>query len=204
MILGIDFDNTIVSYDTLFHRVASEKQWIPATVAVNKTAVRDYLRQIGKEEDWTWMQGEVYGAKMQEAEAFPGVKRFFQECKQRKIKLHIISHKTRTPFLGAQYDLHAAATGWLEAQGFFAECGMEKNDVFFEVTKAEKIQRILDCQCDWFIDDLPEILAQTVLIGRVNRLLFDPAATHPSGDFERHFQSWAEISQWLFEAESCQ
>ena len=30
MILGVDFDNTIVAYDSLFHRVALERGLIPA------------------------------------------------------------------------------------------------------------------------------------------------------------------------------
>ena len=49
MIVGVDFDNTIVAYDALFHRVASERGLIPATVAATKIAVRDALRASGQE-----------------------------------------------------------------------------------------------------------------------------------------------------------
>jgi len=42
--IGIDFDNTIVSYDTLFHRVALERGLIPISVPANKISVREYLR----------------------------------------------------------------------------------------------------------------------------------------------------------------
>ena len=44
MRLGLDFDNTIVSYDALFHKVALEGSLIPADVAPTKLNVRDYLR----------------------------------------------------------------------------------------------------------------------------------------------------------------
>src|SRR5262245_43078397 len=44
MLIGVDFDNTIVSYDALFHRIATERDLIPADLPVNKTAVRDHLR----------------------------------------------------------------------------------------------------------------------------------------------------------------
>jgi len=72
MRIGIDFDNTLVRYDALFHRVALEEGLIPAGLPVNKNAVRDHLRAQGIEARWTEMQGTVYGARMAEAEAFPG------------------------------------------------------------------------------------------------------------------------------------
>ena len=55
--LGLDFDNTIVSYDTLFHRVAREMGLISDDVTVSKNAVRDFLRTAGREPEWTAMQG---------------------------------------------------------------------------------------------------------------------------------------------------
>lgn len=71
MLLGIDFDNTIVCYDALFHRVCRERGLIPAEVPINKTDVRNYLHQAGREDAWTEMQGYVYGAQMSEASPFP-------------------------------------------------------------------------------------------------------------------------------------
>lgn len=198
MILGIDFDNTIVSYDTLFYRVAVESGLVPSSVPANKTAVRDFLRQAGKEEDWTRMQGEVYGARMEEAEAYPGVKEFFKKCGEKGIGIRIVSHKTRHPFLGEKYDLHKAAFAWLESNGFFSGGGIGKPDVFFELTKAEKAARILRCGCDGFVDDLPEILADERLRGKVQRILFDPSGCHAAeGDWERKASSWAELEGWF-------
>jgi len=69
--IGIDFDNTIVCYDTLFRQVALEQGLIPADLPENKGAVRDYLRTAGMEDRWTAMQGDVYGKRMNEACAFP-------------------------------------------------------------------------------------------------------------------------------------
>ena len=69
MRIGIDFDNTIVSYDALFHKVAREQGVVPPNTPANKLAVRDYLRQIGKEDLWTEMQGYVYGERMDEVRA---------------------------------------------------------------------------------------------------------------------------------------
>src|SRR5687768_9193602 len=109
MRIGIDFDNTIVSYDALFHKVAREQNLIPEDTPANKVAVRDHLRRIGQEDRWTELQGYVYGARMDEASAYPGAIEFMRACIRAQHVLAVISHKTRFPFLGPQYDLHAAA-----------------------------------------------------------------------------------------------
>lgn len=175
MHIGVDFDNTIVCYDALFHRVAREKNLIPDTVPVNKSDVRNYLRRVGNEEAWTEMQGYVYGFRMAEAAPYPGVIEFFQACRKAGIPISIISHKTRHPFRGESYDLHAAATAWLEQQGFFdsAKIGLPRTEVFFELTKASKLKRIGSCGCTHFVDDLPEFLAEAAFPPGVLRILFD-------------------------------
>ena len=64
MRIGIDFDNTIVCYDDVFHKAASLQGLIPEGLPSSKNSVRDYLRKIGKEENWTRLQGTVYGSRM--------------------------------------------------------------------------------------------------------------------------------------------
>ena len=159
--IGIDFDNTIVSYDALFHKVGYERGWLGVEVPINKSDVRNYLRRAGREDDWTEMQGYVYGARMAEAAMFPGVKEFLRACRAAGHAVSIISHKTRAPFRGEQYDLHRAAIDWLEQQGFFAEAdlGLKRENVFFELTKEAKLGRISAQHCTHFIDDLPEFLS---------------------------------------------
>lgn len=174
--IGVDFDNTIVCYDALFHRVALERGLIPADLPVNKSDVRNHLRRIGKEDVWTEMQGYVYGGRMAEAAPYPGVIEFFMACRKAGVRVSIISHKTRHPFLGTQYDLHAAALNWLEIQGFFdpQRIGLPRENAFFELTKAAKIERIAQCGCTHFIDDLPEFLAEEKFPTATQRWLFDP------------------------------
>ena len=125
MRIGLDFDNTIVSYDALFHKIALETGLIPEGIPVSKVSVRDHLRKAGCEDAWTEMQGTVYGGRMAEAEAFPGVKSFLAWTRSERVPVSIVSHKTLHPFLGKQYDLHAAARAWiaesLRAPGFPSE-----------------------------------------------------------------------------------
>ncbi len=109
MIIGVDFDNTIVCYDGLFHKLAVEQGLVPANLPPAKNAVRDYLRQTGQEDRWTELQGYAYGPGMKQAQLFPGVLEFFDRCRQAGVEVFIISHRTRYPFLGERHDLHQAA-----------------------------------------------------------------------------------------------
>lgn len=196
MLIGIDFDNTIVSYDTLFYRVAAEQKAVPSSIVRTKLAVRDHLRVTGKEDVWTEMQGYVYGARMAEAEAYPGVIDFMQWARESGIDLCIVSHKTKHPFIGPSYDLHTAARNWIEANLMAGTTPLVAKDrVYFELTKEEKIARIGQVQCDWFIDDLPEILQAPAFPHTVSCILFDPDRHHASMAGMRCMSAWVDIQQ---------
>jgi hypothetical protein len=198
MRIGIDFDNTIVSYDTIFHRVCSERGLIPATVPVNKSDVRNYLRKAGREEDWTEMQGVVYGRRLREAEAFPGALEFFSAARAAGAELAIISHKTRQPFRGEPTDLHAAAWDWLEQNHFFEKpIDLPRTQVFFELTREAKLERIAAARCDWFVDDLPEFLSEPGFPASVRRVLFDPAGLYEDAAIYERVPSWAAVAKLI-------
>jgi hypothetical protein len=199
MHIGVDFDNTIVCYDALFHQVAREKHLIPPEVPVNKSDVRNYLRRVGKEDTWTEMQGYVYGARMAEAVPHPGVIEFFQSCRAADIRVSIVSHKTRHPFLGQKHDLHAAATNWLQQQGFFdpARLGLTREAVFFELTKPAKLERITALGCTHFIDDLPEFLAEPMFASSALRILFDSNNLYADETRFVRVRTWDEIHEWF-------
>ena len=200
MRIGLDFDNTIVSYDKLFHKVALEQEVIPADLPPNKVAVRDYLRKVGQEPVWTEMQGTVYGARMDEALAYPGVIECLRSFRDAGHVMAIISHKTRHPFVGPQYDLHAAARAWIKHH--LNDHGaplIPEPQVFFELTKEEKWSRIGTFSCAMFLDDLPEILCSAQFPQATARVLFDPEHHHrqdslPGGEI---VHSWHEFNQLL-------
>lgn len=197
MLLGLDFDNTLICYDTLFHRVALDRGLIPADLPAQKNCVRDYLRQQDQEDEWTHMQGEVYGARITEAESFPGVLPTLQQLSQAGLPMRIVSHKTRTPYQGPAYDLHQAARDWLTAQGFFSPSGLNwsTDQVFFELTKQEKVKRIVDLGCSHYIDDLPEILE--MLPPTVQPILFAPGGEVSIPTGWQQFYHWRDIPQLL-------
>ena len=49
MLVGVDFDNTIVCYDGLFHKLALERGLIPEDFPASKGEVRDFLRNTDRE-----------------------------------------------------------------------------------------------------------------------------------------------------------
>lgn len=197
--LGLDFDNTIVQYDGVFHRVAVERGVIPPTVAVSKIAVRDWLRNEGKEAVWTEMQGYVYGARMRDAEMYPGAREFLTLARDAGMTLSIVSHKTRHPFLGEKYDLHAAARAWVDE--FLRDASgpyVHADRIHFETTKDAKWARIGATGASHFVDDLPEILLADAFPPGVERILFDPDRHHQSlGASLRRVDSWGDLRRQL-------
>ena len=159
-LVGLDFDNTLVHYDKLFHQLALEKGLIGESVAPNKTAVRDFLRRQGKDEQFTELQGEVYGLRILEAEPAEGMLQALTILHQKGIRMLLVSHKTRKPYRGPEYDLHKAAWAWLEKHRFLEISGLNwsSKNIFFEESKSEKLNRIKICKCSHYVDDLPEIL----------------------------------------------
>lgn len=203
MRIGFDFDNTIVCYDTLFHKVALEQGVIDSSIPVNKLAVRDHLRATEREYIWTEMQGYVYGERLLEAEAYPGVIDVIKRLKAAGYTLGIMSHKTKHPYKGKQYDLHAAAKRWIEK--YLVDDGellISPENTYFEIAKEGKISRIEKFACDVFIDDLPEILQTEKFPSRAKRYLFDPDKHHGEkelGDIEV-VGTWAEFENAVMSA----
>lgn len=196
MLIGLDFDNTLISYDRLFRRVAIDKELIPEETPPEKNSVRDQLRQQGMEEAWIHLQGEVYGSRILEADPYPGMHDALRWLASRQIPACIVSHKTRTPYRGEPWDLHAAARRWLAQEGFDAssDMGIGEGQIFFELTKEAKIARIVALGCTHYVDDLPEIL--DMLPDSVTKILFSPSGISGRSDWSV-MRSWTELPRVL-------
>src|SRR5258706_5549058 len=196
MHIGVDFDNIIVNCEPIFLKIALQKKLIPHDLKPGKRMVRDYLRSVGKETDWTALQGEVYGGLLQEAETFPGAIEFFKKAKSGGIRLSIISHKTKKSVLGPAYDLHQAARNWLVKKKFLRKDLVTEADVFFETSWDDKLKRIGREKCTHFIDDLLEFLTQSNFPLVTEKILFDPSHQYET-DAVRSARSWDELAKWL-------
>ena len=106
------------------------------------------------------------------------------------VEMTIISHKTRYPYKGPKYDLHEAAWGWLEKNGFLDNkiLGIDRDKIYFEETQVKKIERIDKLKCTHYIDDLPKILDN--IKGETTKILYDP---HKES---RENASWKTLTNW--------
>jgi hypothetical protein len=203
MRIGIDFDNTIACYDGVFHAAALERGLIPADLSGDKNSVRDHLNGSGRKDDFTELQGYVYGARMDLVLPYPAFAEFVAAARKADHALFIVSHKTRHPILGPKHDMHAAARGFLTDRGLVGHGSAQiaPNRVFFELTKEKKVARAHALACEVFIDDLPEILGMSGFPAGTRKILFDPenqfdSAAPDRPTFERHV-SWASITAEL-------
>ncbi len=191
--LGLDFDNTIVSYHTLFHTLAVERGLLPADFPADKTAIRDHLRATGREDDWTEMQGLAYGPEILRAQPSPGVLGFHAAARRAGVAVEIVSHKTRHPYRGEPHDLHAAAHAFLALHNIDVP-------VFLEVTKEAKLQRIAERKFSHFVDDLPEFLTEPDWPAATHRILYDPADALPDDERYTRLMLWDAIREHLLPA----
>lgn len=190
--IGIDFDNTIVCYDGVFDQAAREQDLIEGGPLRTKGQLRDELRSEGREEEWTALQGYVYGPGMSLARPFEGALEFVHDCVERGVAVSIVSHRTLRPYAGPPHDLHAAAREWLRAQ----RVGLPPEAIHFEETREGKFERIESIRCATFIDDLPEFLTDPAFPAGVERVLFDPHGKgSPVG--VRRIASWREAAALL-------
>ena len=185
MVIGVDFDNTLVCYDDVFERLARERG---VTALTGKKAIRDQIRQLPDGDiEWQKLQGIAYGPRMGEARLIEGVTELFAACRQRGITVHIVSHKTEfAGYDNTRTNLRQAALQWMETHG------LDTANVHFAGTRAEKIATIKQLGCTMFVDDLEETFLETNFPAHVEKILFAPHGHEPVLDV-RTCRTWGEI-----------
>lgn len=203
MIVGVDFDNTLVNYEGLFHREAVRRGLLSPVMARDKLSVRDALRQDGRDDDFTLLQGHVYGPGLLEAPAYPDALAVVARLSAAGHMVYIISHKTRYPYRGPAHDLHETARRWLEAHGFLGPDMLTPDRVLLEPSLDAKLRQIDVIGCSHFIDDLPEFLGHPDFPPMTERLLFDPLCRYggmPASSLQV-FSSWKKIGAFLLDGQ---
>lgn len=201
-ILGIDLDNTILSYDQAILAVALRMKLVDAQAPRDKRRLRDLIRR-NPEGDVAWqrVQAEIYGPAISHAVLIDGVIRFLTRCRQHGVTVHIVSHKTkRANYDTTGTDLRFAALGWLENNGIFSldGPGLPRANVWFADTRAEKVDRIVDLGCSWFIDDLLEVFEEPSFPSSIGRILFDPTGASSVMPGMLRMADWPSIERWAF------
>ena len=202
--LGVDFDNTVVSYDEVMYTAAVDRGLIGEDVARSKSDIRDHIRRLPEGENhWRRLQALVYGPMMGEARLQEGVRTFFDSCKRRGVPVDIVSHKTE---LAAQDEtgtnLRTAAMGWMTDRKFFDPDGMglSPDNVYFEPTRLQKLERIAVLKCTNFVDDLVETFQESAFPPNVERILFSPNGVVVPTPGLKVVGNWNELEGYLFDA----
>lgn len=201
MIIGLDFDNTIVCYDQAIIKLSQSIPDLPPSLSRTKLGLRDHLRATGREAEWTAFQGTLYGPGMEHAEPFEGALETMLQMVADGHRLVIISHRSRYPYAGTPHDLHAAARAWvaqrLQSLGLFLSKLDHASAVNFLETREEKIAMIGKLACDVFLDDLTEVLNDEHFPCRTMPVLFDPAREHIAKANTHPLNDWHQLPRIL-------
>jgi hypothetical protein len=192
----------VVCYNQLLARIARQRGLLESGASETKRQLRDRIRQLEEGEiEWQKCQAQLYGPRIGEATLIAGVPEFFVRCRERGVKLFIVSHKTEF----SRYDdtgtnLRTAALEWMTANGFFKpdRLGLAPSDVFFAGTRQEKIERIAELGCTDFVDDLEETYLENSFPRETTRILYEPGRESPAPPGVLWMKSWQEISEYFF------
>lgn len=159
MIVGLDLDNTIVDCDALFQRQA-ETLLDRLLISKSREAIRDLVRHEKGDTHWTQIQAEVYGPLYPECRPCRGAVEAIASigALSHISRVIIISHKTLADSAGRNYKLRDYAMRWIEEYLIGSHGPLTMADVYFASTINEKRQMIVDRQCDFFLDDLTDII----------------------------------------------
>jgi len=197
--IGIDLDNTIISYDKAFRLGAIYAGLVDKSCNLNKKDLRDLIRKgLNGEAAWQKLQGYVYGEGIKKAVLFPGVYRFLWRCRQRKIDVEIVSHKTEF----GNYDvkkisLRDSANNFLINHGLLGNKNPLIKKITYKKSKSEKINFIKQNNYEYFIDDLEDIIFSEELKNQ-KKILFSRDGLSDANSKIFIAKSWEEISQNLF------
>lgn len=200
--IGVDFDNTIVSYADIMHKTAVQWGLIEPGLEKDKKEIRDRIRELPDgETTWQKIQAYVYGKAMDDAVLVEGVREFFHACKNADILVSIISHKTEYAAMDEDnINLRQAALRWMKNNRFFESdgLGLSRGYIYFESTRQGKIDRIKQVGCTHFIDDLQETFSEkTFPVGTI-KILYSLESDVSYGQDVTVMHDWTEIYEHFF------
>ena len=193
MLVGLDFDNTIVCYSKAIEVLSASYLDLPKELGKEKTVIKNYLAEAKRGEEWTQFQGLLYSKGLEYAEPYNDVVDVMQELTDIGCNLCIISHKTKEPFAGPSYDLHTAAAKWIDKHLRCRGLVNGDGDVVFRPTKESKIKEIESRGCDVFLDDLYEILHHCDFPRETRGVLFNPGSNQSVKNALSCVGDWAEF-----------
>lgn len=169
-IVGLDLDNTIIDYSKSVEVYSSANL---ETVFNNIFQIRAALKSANRDTDWQKAQAWLYTEGLEYAKVSEGATNLLERLRRDSTPVCIVSHKTlKTPQEFGHLDLRGPARLWLLKN--IVPFGIDLDLIYFESTRVEKIQRIIDLEITHFVDDLIEVLTDANFPKSVKRYLYDP------------------------------
>ena len=200
--IGIDFDNTIITYDEVFRATAKRCGLIEPDFSGGKQAVRNSIRLLPDGElAWQRLQGQVYGKGIVGASIVTGVEAFLRRCRVEGCVVAVVSHKTEFGHYDPdRVNLRKSALDWMAARGLFeGDHAIPLENVYFESTRADKLARIAGLSCTHFIDDLEEVFTDPGFPPDVRQILFSDGERAPATMPYVVCPTWRDIEEQVFE-----
>lgn len=177
MIVGLDFDNCIVNYENAIKKLITDKNIFNSNESANfnKENFKEIIINRTNEDNWTLIQGSLYGKYIKYAKPYPNAVKIINNL-LKKHSVYIISHKTLNPFFGRRYNLHKSAQKWIKNNLIDQNKKplLNNNLISFNEKVEDKIKTISKLGCDIFLDDLPQILTHKEFPKKIDKFLFNP------------------------------
>jgi len=199
MKIGVDLDNTIISYDRAFQFAALDQGVIESDCQYSKQDLREIIRNKQSGEiQWQKLQGYVYGKGIHKAELFQGVYRFLWRCSKRGVDVEVVSHKTEFGHFDAdKCSLRDAATNFLFEHELLGKPSSLINKITYTDDRQTKVKTIVDNDFEWFIDDLKEVVSDLGL-HKKKAILFTLSKDVCVSANQWIAKTWEQIDQFFF------
>jgi hypothetical protein len=189
--IGIDLDNTIINYQNSFKKFLKEKNI--NFKLISKKKIKNISNNNSKIKNWTQAQEEIYGKYIVFAKPFKYFKNFEKFALKNKIKLFIVSHKTKFSQFSKKYNLHTQSNKWLKNN-----ISKEIYKIYYVKTVSQKIKKITNLNPDYFIDDLIEIFNHKNFPKKVKKIHFSKIKVNNFNTFS----NWDKIKKYIHKNET--
>ena len=189
--IGIDLDNTIINYQKSFKKFLKEKNI--NCKPISKKKIKHVSNNNSKIRNWTQAQEEIYGKYIVFAKPYKYFKNFEKFALKNKIKLYIVSHKTKFSQFSKKYNLHSQSNKWLKNN-----ISKELYKIYYVKTVNQKIKKITNLNPDYFIDDLVEIFNHKNFPKTVGKIHFSKIKVNNINTFN----NWDKIKKFIHKNET--
>jgi hypothetical protein len=195
MRIGIDIDNTVLSYDAAFRNAANALLQLGLKHGIDKEEIKEFVVSSHGEASWTKLQGIVYSAVPRDVTVKEGFLAFIAQARVEKVEVAYVSHKTKFALSGPKKNMRNPVKSLMKAQGLISP-KTPGAKIYFRQSLEEKIDTINSFHFDFFIDDLASVLAG--IIPSTQALHLGCRCSNASGKNHIGAANWVDVRELIF------